>query len=78
MVPEEKRDTKFYIDNYQDTVCACGGPKSAFLSFCPDCFFSLPEELREGLQGPLNDEDYQWTWNKSYEFLKEEGTIIEY
>ncbi len=75
MVPEEKRDTKFFIDNYQDKVCACGGQKGSLLSFCLTCFIILPEELAEDLQGPLSDEEYQWTWNKSYEYLKEQGRI---
>jgi hypothetical protein len=77
MVPEDKRDLKFFIDNYQGGRCACGDAKASLLSFCKYCFFSLPEELRDGLQGPLHDEEYQWTWNKSYEFLKENGRISE-
>lgn len=75
MKGEQERDIKFFIDNYQAKVCACGGPKDARLSFCRDCYFSLPEELREDLSGPLNDEEYQWAWNKSYEFLLQEGRI---
>lgn len=72
---EQERDTKFFIDNYQGKVCACGGPKGSLLSFCLTCFIILPEELAEDLKGPLSDEEYQWTWNKCYEFLKEAGRI---
>lgn len=73
--PEEKRDTKFFIDNYQSKNCVCLSPKGALISFCYDCYKILPEELSEDLKGPLNDEEYQWTWNRCYSYLKTAGRI---
>ena len=72
--PEESRDIKFFIDNYQSKTCVCGGYKDG-ISFCFECYKVLPEELREGLSGPLGEEEYQWHWNKCYDHLKEIGSI---
>jgi hypothetical protein len=72
---ESERDTSFFIRNYKSGRCVCGDFKPTDLSFCRDCFKSLPEELRDGLTGAMYDEDYQWTWNRSYSQLREKGRI---
>jgi hypothetical protein len=77
MLKESERTIDFYEKNYTSGKCLCGDYKPTRLTFCRDCFKSLPEELRDGLKGPIENEEYQLTFNKSYEFLKENGKIIE-
>jgi hypothetical protein len=73
MLKESERTTDFYVKNYKSGRCVCGDCKPTELSFCRDCFKSLPEELRDGLKGAIDNEEYQWTWNRSYEKLLQNG-----
>lgn len=75
MLKESERGTGFFIQNYKSRRCVCGDYKPTQISFCRDCFKSLPEELRDGLKGAMDDEEYQWTWNKSFEHLKKKGRV---
>jgi hypothetical protein len=77
MLKESERTMDFYVKNYNSGKCLCGDYKPTRLTFCRDCFKSLPEELKDGLKGAIDNEEYQLTFNESYEFLKENGKIIE-
>jgi hypothetical protein len=73
MLKESERTTDFYLKNYKSGRCVCGDFKPTELSFCRDCFKSLSEELRDGLKGAIDNEEYQNTWNRSYEILLQLG-----
>jgi len=67
-----ERDRQFYIDNYMDSTCAvCGGDKGARLSFCRDCFFSLPKHMQVLLNGDITTYRYQTAWDDCYDYLME-------
>lgn len=39
----------WYVEQLLSNVCQCGKRKKPHMSFCPNCFFRLPEEKRDDL-----------------------------
>jgi len=50
-------------------VCACGAKKERNHSFCRECYFALPPEVRKTLFKRLND-GYANAWDDAKEWLK--------
>ena len=65
-----EREKQFYIENYNGNSCeACGGYKGARLSFCRDCFFTLPRHMQVMLSGDITTDRYQNAWDDCYDYL---------
>jgi hypothetical protein len=75
MLKESERTTDFYLKNYISGRCVCRDCKPTRLSFCRDCFKSLPEEIKDGIKGEIDTEEYRLSWNKAYEHFKEIGRV---
>jgi hypothetical protein len=67
------RDLKEFIDNFLGTKCICGNEKGERLSFCYECFNTLPIFLRKGLRGRLSSPAYAETFEECENYLRDEG-----
>ena len=75
MLKESERTIDFYMKNYNSGRCVCGDYKPTRLSFCRDCFKSLPDEIKDGIKGEIDTDEYRLSWNKAYEHFKEIGRV---
>ncbi len=75
MLKESERTKDFYIKNYNSGRCLCGDYKPTGLSFCRDCFKSLPDEIKDGLKVEIDTDEYRLSWNKAYEHFINIGRV---
>lgn len=48
-------EQKFYADELASKECICGNYKTSNFSFCPSCYYLLPDHLKSPLYRKMGD-----------------------
>lgn len=57
-----------HYSEYMGCLCQCGKSKKARMSFCPNCFFRLPDKLRKNLYKTFG-RGYEEAYDAAVEYL---------
>lgn len=68
-------DIAFYVRNFERDQCVCGGSKGRRISFCYECYSSLPKKIQAGLYNALKSREYEEAFEAALDELKMDGRV---